>query len=161
MTKNSKSNAIRGKDCPNFGPSQDFMHMPSSIIISFDDFLGHLREPPVFLFCQINQSLRKVHYFSIQNDMASSNDDVIIVIKSIDSKADKAVSRRMSKWFKGLMRSLKIRGVQIYHRLKSRFIFTGHVTLKKSYMIKVISRMFSIKVISLNVFPFQTRQTLT
>ena len=28
--------------------------------------------------------------------MASSNDDVIIVIKSIDSKADKAVSRRMS-----------------------------------------------------------------
>ena len=84
--------------------------------------------------------------------MASSNDDVIIVIKSIDSKADKAVSRRMSKWFKGLMRSLKIRGVQIYHRLKSRFIFTGHVTLKKSYMIKVIS---------LNVFPFQTRQTLT
>ena len=72
--------------------------------------------------------------------MASSNEDVIIVIKSIDSKADKAISRRMSKWLKGLMRSLKIRGVHIYHRLKSRFIFTGHVTLKMSYMIKAISR---------------------
>ena len=31
----------------NFGPSQDFMHMPSRVNISFDDFLGHLRVPPV------------------------------------------------------------------------------------------------------------------
>ena len=29
-------------------PSQNLMHMPSRDNISFDDFLGHLGEPPVF-----------------------------------------------------------------------------------------------------------------
>ena len=31
----------------NFGPSQNRMHMPSRDNISFDDFLGHLGDPPV------------------------------------------------------------------------------------------------------------------
>ena len=37
----------------NFGPSHDFMHMPLSVNISFDDFLGNLRDPMVwyFIYC--------------------------------------------------------------------------------------------------------------
>ena len=41
--------------------------------------------------------------------------DAVILINSIDSGADLAVSKRMSQWVKGLMRSLKIHT-------------TGHVT---------------------------------
>ena len=83
MAQNSKRNGIRGRDSPNFWPSQNFrtkksgpsqnfdtwlifrakikeklngsnfgpsqnrMHMPSRDNISFDDFLGHLGDPPV------------------------------------------------------------------------------------------------------------------
>ena len=86
MAQNSKRNGIRGRDSPNFGPSQNFrtkksgpsqnfdtwlifrakikeklngsnfgpsqnrMHMPSRDNISFDDFLGHLGEPPVLFW---------------------------------------------------------------------------------------------------------------
>ena len=31
----------------NFGTSQDHMHMPSCDTTSFDDFLGHLKDPSV------------------------------------------------------------------------------------------------------------------
>ena len=46
---NSKRNGIRGKDGSNFGPSQNRMHKASRDNISFDDFLGHLRDPPVII----------------------------------------------------------------------------------------------------------------
>ena len=53
MAHNSKRNEIGGKDCPNFVPSHDFMHMSSCVNISFEDFLGNLRNPSVFLICAL------------------------------------------------------------------------------------------------------------
>ena len=41
----------------NFGPSQNRMHMPSRDNISFDDFLGHLGDPPV------QHKMKKVFFY--------------------------------------------------------------------------------------------------
>ena len=38
----------------NFRPSEEYMHMPSGVNISFEDFLGHLRDPAVCFLLQLS-----------------------------------------------------------------------------------------------------------